>query len=47
MAVTIAGEAVAAVATVGAAFVTVTLAVPLKLPLVAVIVAVPEAPEAV
>jgi hypothetical protein len=39
--VTVAGAAAAAVATVGAALVTVTLAVPFTLPLVAVTVALP------
>jgi hypothetical protein len=41
--VTAEGEALAAVATVGAAFVTVTLAVLPTLPLLAVTVAVPDA----
>jgi hypothetical protein len=45
--VTVPGEALAAVATVGVASVTVTLAVPLTLPLLAVTVAVPDAYEAV
>jgi hypothetical protein len=44
---TVEGDALAAVATVGAASVTVTLAVPFTLPLAAVIVAEPDAYEAV
>jgi hypothetical protein len=44
---TVEGDALAAVATVGAAFVTVTPAVPLTPPLLALTVAVPEAIEPV